>query len=101
MDKGRQDVPILRRNLQILKYRSIIRLQKNYLYIRGVGWQKKIDRASRERRGKEGKREKRYSESSGLAHDAKTEIVEAVAGNVKVATRGTACPGIKVPGTAA
>jgi len=63
---------------------------------------KKIDRlAVLARKGKEGKREKGYLESSGLAQHSETDIVGAVAGEVVVAIRGTAMPRIEVPRTAA
>ena len=63
---------------------------------------KKIDRlAALASRGKEGKREKGYLESSGLAQHSETEMVVAVAGVVVVAIRGTAMPRKVAPRTAA
>ena len=63
---------------------------------------KKIDRlAALASRGKEGKREKGYLESSGLAQHSETDSVVAEAGAVAEAKRGTAMPRIVVPRTAA
>ncbi len=52
-------------------------------------------------RGKEGKREKGYLESSGLANNSETESVVAEAGAEVVARRRTARPRSVVPGAAA